>query len=319
MNMELEKGLLSVIIPVYNVAPYLAKCLDSVLSQTYMNLEIIIIDDGSTDGSGQICDVYQAENKQILTFHVEHGGTSRARNLGMYHARGEYIGFVDGDDYIDLDMYEDMLFEMEDDSVDIVTCGRYVSYPVETHMRERLGYSAAKRIRINNEKAIEELLKCIRFSFSVCDKVFRRKLFDHVVFPEGRTCEDVPVTYMLFKKCRNVVHCGKPKYHNYHRENSTSRHDFYYRRVDQALFAGDICKDIRTVYPRLAKQAEAMYVEHIVCTIQCIRGCKHRHKYKQIERRLVSALRHMSIWILSNPNITQEKKWEYMSEIINVY
>lgn len=317
--MELIKGLLSVIIPVYNVAPYLTKCLDSVLSQTYRNLEIIIVDDGSTDDSKRICDEYQKENKQIVTFHVEHGGTSRARNLGLHYARGEYIGFVDGDDYLDLDMYEDMLLEMEDSTVDIVTCGRYVSFPDEKHMRDRLGYSSAKRIRINNQEAIEELLKCIRFSFSVCDKVFRRKLFDNVIFPEGRTCEDVPVTYMLFKKSRNIVHCGKPKYHNYHRENSSSRHDFYYRRVDQALFAGAICKDVRTAYPCLKKRAEAMYVEHLVCTIQCIKNCGHRHKYRQIERRLVGALRHMSIWILSNPNITQERKWEYLSEIISVY
>ncbi len=315
--MAFEKGVLSVIIPVYNVAPYLAKCIESVLCQTYPNIEIIVVDDGSTDGSGKICDMYDQKNGRIMVFHVKHGGTSRARNLGICHARGEYIGFVDGDDFIDADMYENMLHEMQDDTVDIVTCGRYLTGPSEHYMRDQLMYSSAKRFRANNEEAVEELLKCRYFSFSVCDKVFRRRLFNNIIFPEGRTCEDLDVTYKLFKKSRNVVHCGKPKYHNYQRYDSTSRKTFFYRRIDLVLFAGKIYNDVRVVYPAFAKQAEALYIEYIACTIRNIRRCENRYVYKTLEKKLVHALRRMSIRILRNPCISQDKKKEYFLKMIN--
>lgn len=316
-NRETVKGLLSVIIPIYNIEPYLRKCLDSVLGQTYSNIEIIIVDDGSTDGSGKICDIYQQENKQISVYHVRHGGTARARNLGLCYARGEYLGFVDGDDSIDADMYESMLSEMEDDSIDIVTCGRYISYPAKKHTSPRLKYSSSKRMRVNNKEAMEELLKGVLFSFSVCDKAFRSKLFYNITFPEGRTCEDIPVAYQLFAKSRYVVHCGQPKYHNYHRDNSSSRCDFYYRRIDQALFAGEIYKNIKTDYPCLIKQAEALYIEYIVCVLRGIRVCHDRNKYRKIEKRLQSALRRMSIKILYNPYILPDKKWEYFCQMVN--
>lgn len=315
-ELQFEQSLLSVVIPVYNVAPCLSKCIDSVLQQTYTNIEIIIVDDGSTDGSGQICDEFDRKNKQITVFHVEHGGTSRARNIGVCNARGEYIGFVDGDDFVDLDMYEDMLREMKS-SVDIVTCGRYIIYPKEKHRSNGLAYFCSKAVTMNNVEAVEELLKCKnkRFSFSVCDKVFRRKLFDNVLFPVGRTCEDLPVSYTLFTKSRNIVHIGAPKYYNYHRDGSSSRRDFFYRRVDQALFAGEIYKDVAGRYPHLTMQAEALYVEYIFYTIRCIKTCSHRLKYQAVEKKLRKALLHMSIRILCNPCIERGKKWVYLSEI----
>ena len=101
--------MISVIVPVYNVEPYLRKCLDSILAQTYRNLEILVIDDGSTDGSGRICDEYAGRDERIKVFHTENHGLSCARNLGLDNANGEWIGFVDSDDWIEPDMYEVLL------------------------------------------------------------------------------------------------------------------------------------------------------------------------------------------------------------------
>lgn len=315
-ELQFEQGLLSVVIPVYNIAPYLSKCIDSVLHQTYTNIEIIIVDDGSTDDSGQICDEFQRKNRQITVFHVEHGGTSRARNMGVCNARGEYIGFIDGDDFIDPDMYEDMLCEMTP-SVDIVACGVYVNFPKGKHRSSGLTHVCSKTVTMSNVEAVEELLKCKnkRISFSVCDKVFRTKLFENILFPVDRTCEDLPVSYTLLTKSRNIVHIGAPKYHYYQRDESTSRHDFYYRRVDEVLFAGEIYKDVTGRYPQLTMQAEALYVDYIVYVIRCIKTCSHRLKYQPVEKRLRKALFHMSIRILCNPRIEWDKKWMYLSEI----
>lgn len=129
-----EEGMISVIIPVYNVEPYLRKCLDSVICQTYRNLDIIVVDDGSTDDSGQICDEYQNMDDRIRVFHKKNEGLSSARNLGLQYVKGEYIGFVDSDDFIDEDMYESMLHEMKED-VDIVICGRRICFPKEMHQK----------------------------------------------------------------------------------------------------------------------------------------------------------------------------------------
>lgn len=304
---QYEKKLISIIVPVYNVEPYLRKCLDSIINQTYQNLDIIIVDDGSTDGSGQICDYYQSADRRIRVFHKKNEGLSSARNLGLQHAKGEFIGFVDSDDFIDLDMYESMLHEMDDD-VDIVTCGRYICFPKEKHCKGRLAYFMAKRIKMNNVTAVEEFLKHEIISFSVCDKVFRKEVLEGAIFPYKRGCEDIPVTYKTIVKCRNIVNLGKPKYHNFHRDESLSRQEFYYRKIDYVIFTGEICKDIAIKYPYLLMQAEALYIMCVLDTIKMIQTCQNRLLYKDLENRLLKILRYMSIRILHNSFILPEKK-----------
>lgn len=307
--MKYEEGLLSVIIPVYNTELYVRKCLESVINQTYPHLDIIVVDDGSTDGGGKICDEYQKADKRIRVFHKKNEGASSARNLGLHYAKGEFIGFVDSDDFIDLDMYESMLYEMEDD-VDIVVCGRRISFPKGVHQKSRFAYGNPKRIKMSNITAMESLLKHTNVSFSVCDKVFRRQLFKGVKFPYKRLSEDIPVTYKMIAKSRNVVHLGKSKYNNFHRNDSTSRQEFYYRQIDYVLFVGKICKDIPNQYPQLLMQAEALYVLCTFSMIRKIQSCQNRLQYQDIEKRLLKVLWHMYGCILHNSFILSPKKWE---------
>lgn len=305
--MKYKERLLSIIIPVYNVEPYVSKCLESVRNQTYPYLDIIIVDDGSTDGSGQICDFYQKIDKRIRVFHKKNGGSSSARNLGLRYAKGEFIGFVDSDDFIDLDMYESMLHEMTGD-VDIVICSRYINYPKEKHCRDRVAFHTSKHVEMDNITAIEEFLKHERLSFGVYDKVYRRELFQSVSFPVGRVSEDIPVVYTLLKKCKKVVHIGKPKYHNFHRDGSISRQGFYPRKIDHALFMGQVCKDVAEKYPQLLMQAEALYLTHVCRTIRRIQSCSERFQYGEMEKRLIKVLCHMCIRFLRNPCISNERK-----------
>ncbi len=125
--------MISVIVPVYNVEPYLAGCLDSILSQTYRDLEILLIDDGSTDRGGTICDEYAAKDPRIRVFHTENRGLSAARNRGLDEAKGEYVGFVDSDDRIDPDMFEYLLEAAERTGADVTECGVFVEYPTGEH------------------------------------------------------------------------------------------------------------------------------------------------------------------------------------------
>ena len=183
--------MLSVIIPVYNVEPYLEKCLDSVLKQTYKDMEILIIDDGSTDRSGAISDEYAAKDSRIRVFHTENRGLSAARNLGLDNAVGGYIGFVDSDDWIEPDMYEVLLKKAEETGADIVECGVFKEYPDKTveHQRpDRVMYKIeAIRALVNRE-----------LSNSVWNKVWVKSCYFNIRFPEGRLYEDVAITYRIF-------------------------------------------------------------------------------------------------------------------------
>lgn len=117
--------MISVIVPVYNIEHYISECLESILNQTYTDLQIIIIDDGSTDGSGKICDEYAKKDKRIQVIHTDNYGPGHARKEGLQYARGEYVGFVDGDDRIQPQMYEELLREIEETGADFVHFGYF--------------------------------------------------------------------------------------------------------------------------------------------------------------------------------------------------
>ena len=121
-----NKGLISVIVPVYNVRKYIEKCIYSIINQTYKNLEIIIIDDGSTDGSETLCDKFKDKDQRVIVLHQKNSGQSRARNKGLEIASGEYIGFVDADDWIDNDFFEKLIEKSEKEDLDMCVCNRKI-------------------------------------------------------------------------------------------------------------------------------------------------------------------------------------------------
>ena len=157
-NME-GLPLISIIIPVYNVNEYLEKCLCSVCGQTYKNLEIIVVDDGSTDGSGEICDMFAETDSRIKVIHQVNKGQSCARNEGLTIARGEYIGFVDSDDWIDPDMYEFLYHLLVDNDADISVCAHYI----ETTTRTKVRYSSGTLTSFSSDEAIRALV-CLLYT-----------------------------------------------------------------------------------------------------------------------------------------------------------
>lgn len=298
---------LSIIIPIYNTEKYLGKCIDSILDQTYRDYELILVDDGSIDGSGQICDAYQKADKRIKVFRKKNEGAASARNLGLQYAKGEFIGFVDSDDYIAADMYES-LFKCLEDDVDIVTCGRCHVYPSKIRKSKQKKLCAHTKMKYSTEQAIEELLRGELFSYGVYDKIYRKELFDDIRFPRGRVSEDLPVTYALFKKCRNVVNIGEAKYYQFRREDSITRIDFFPRRIDNVLFHRDILEDIKKEYPQFSDIAEANYINSVVRRIGEIRESKDRVLYMELEKRLIKVLKRMQVRIVFNKFLNQQQK-----------
>ena len=207
--------MISVIVPVYNVEPYLRKCLDSIVNQTYSDLEILVIDDGSTDGCGKICDEYVERDERVKVFHTENRGLSCARNLGLDEAKGEWIGFVDSDDWIEPDMYEALLKRAEETGADVVECGVYLEYQnkIEERKRKDSQYSGMESVRM--------LLRW-ELSDAVWDKLWKKECFSFTRFPEGRIFEEYATTYRLFLDANCISTIAGSKYHYLQRKGSLS-------------------------------------------------------------------------------------------------
>lgn len=208
--------LISVIVPVYNVKDYVGRCLDSICNQTYTNLEIIVIDDGSVDGSGEFCDAYAQKDARIKVLHYENGGLSAARNRGLDMATGEFIGFVDSDDWIDTDMYEFLYKLLKTEEADISICSHYLEKTDKTKVK----YSSDKLLGLIPRDAIRLLVEDNIIRNFAWDKLYRRSLFEGLRFPQGRYFEDMAVMYRIFYRARKIVMKGYPKYHYMIREDS---------------------------------------------------------------------------------------------------
>lgn len=209
--------MISIIVPVYNVEPYLRKCLDSIINQTYRDLEILIIDDGSTDGSGAICDEYKVDER-VKVFHTDNRGLSAARNLGLDNAVGDWIGFVDSDDWIEPDMYSSLIKRAEETGADVVECGCYTDFATTSNKHPSLQRT------VSDKEAVEALIRD-EIRTQVWNKIWKRHLFAEIRFPEGRSFEDVATTYKLI---RGATVTGVPEahYHWIQRESSISQsHD----------------------------------------------------------------------------------------------
>lgn len=176
--------MISVIVPVFNVEPYLRQCIDSILNQTYSDLEVLLIDDGSPDRCGEICDEYAKRDQRVRVFHTENGGLSAARNLGLSEARGDYIGFVDSDDWIESDMYEILLGRIEETGADISICGIWnvSNDSKKAHVFTEIVYTRTEAL---------ELLIDGEINNGVWNKLYCCKLFKNARFPEGMTSEDI--------------------------------------------------------------------------------------------------------------------------------
>lgn len=189
---------ISVIIPIYNVEAYLPRCLDSVINQTYKDLEIILVDDGSPDRCGEICDEYAAKDPRIKVIHKKNGGLSDARNAGIDAATGEYITHVDSDDYVGERYVELMYNAAEKYGADIVQ-SRYTS------VHEELGTASGETAVMTGEEAFKDLLLFGKTVVSAVSKLYRTRLFDNIRYPKGRINEDSLTTYKLLLLADKVV------------------------------------------------------------------------------------------------------------------
>lgn len=210
----------SVIIPVYNVQTYLARCLDSIINQTYSNLEIIIVDDGSTDGSAQIAQEYAMKDDRIKLISKDNGGLSSARNCGLNHANGNIISFIDSDDWLYHDAYANIVSCFNSHDVDLVMFKGKPVYGFEDKID-----SAIKNIKILTQQDFADIIfgtKNRKGTISCWNKVYKTKLLEDIRFVEGVINEDIYFNYLVYKKIKNIAYIDAEYYYYFQRTDSLS-------------------------------------------------------------------------------------------------
>ena len=257
--------LISIVIPVYNVKEYLTQCFQSIVLQTYRNLEILIIDDGSSDGSKEICDIWEKKDKRIKVIHKKNGGLSDARNVGINNASGKYISFVDSDDYIALDMIEYLYNLLCNNDAQIAVCQKSNVSESGNEIENRK-LKQDKLICGNNacmrEFFINETINTVAWG-----KLYLLSIFKDIRYPIGKYHEDIFTTYKLIAKCEKIAVGKECKYYYRWRKNGISKGTFSKKHLDS--IEGAILRKnfINSNYPELLIFAEANI---IYASNQCI-------------------------------------------------
>jgi glycosyltransferase involved in cell wall biosynthesis len=261
-----SQPLISVVIPVYNVKKYMKRCLDGVLAQTYKNLEIILVDDGSTDGSAKICDDYFKKDKRVVVFHKPNGGLSSARNYGVRSSNGKYVTFIDSDDSVDEDYVETLYNIIVKYKVKLAICSHRVIYENRTPIDMSTGESGA----LESKLVLKRLLYADGIDISSWAKMFAREILIPHPFPEGRNFEDAATTYLYVDSVDKVGLNSVPKYNYYIRKKSISNANFTKMKMDLITSTTEMHDYICEKYPRMKAAAERRLMYAYLSTLRQI-------------------------------------------------
>lgn len=216
----MNNDIISVVVPVYKVEEYLSTCIESIIRQTYKSLEIILVDDGSPDNCGKICDEYAIKDKRIRVFHKQNGGLSDARNFGISVATGKYIAFIDSDDFISDDFFEVLLREVEANDCDIAECGVFKFSNEQSLCLE--SSEDTNKVMTSDAWLVETRMKDF-ISVIACNKIYKRTLFHDIQYPVGRKFEDEATTYKLVYRAKKIARTTKKMYFYRQREGSITQ------------------------------------------------------------------------------------------------
>ncbi len=295
--------LISVIVPIYGVEKYLDKCVQSIVDQTYQKLEIILVDDGSKDGCGRMCDEWADKDKRIRVIHKENGGLSDARNAGYAIARGEYISFIDSDDCISPDFYQTLKSAMEETGAEIAECGtRYIDENGGC-IKERSTQEGC----FDRTTALKMLIREKGFYQTVWNKLYQREVIGGLLFEKGRYNEDEFWTYQVFDKATKIVGVAKPMYDYLQRGSSIIGVGYNLRRLDglEALHARAQYFDKDEELCWVARQAFQMScLWHLQSVLRYVEGETKRATAKDIVKLLKSTQK------LKSKELTLTKKYK---------
>jgi glycosyltransferase involved in cell wall biosynthesis len=280
--------LISILVPVYNSEEYLVECLTSILNQSIRDIEVIIVDDGSIDQSLEICKKMEENDKRIIVISQDNRGPSVARNVGLRIAKGQYIGFVDSDDWIDRDMYEILLSNLIEYETDIAICGYYTVYGINDI---RYRHCGTRKVLMNSIEMLQEYIDWNLIGAAVWSKLYKRELFENVRFPEdlkGR--EDAFVMPRLLGTAKKGIHIGSPKYHYRIRVNSIYRKKFDLSKLSWLRVEKNLVEYLQESYPSLVNSVTFLYPYAIIDLLKDINESNVLEKYNDVYWSLLKRL-----------------------------
>lgn len=292
--------MISVIVPIYNAEEYLSRCLDSICNQSFKDLEIILIDDGSTDSSLSICNDYMKKDSRIKVFSQKNSGVSSTRNVGIKQANGEYITFVDSDDFIENDMYECLLRNIKSNDYDVSSC---LMNEILINEKEKLRQGNGEKIILNNN---DDIMKCYFGNFimdvSLNNKLFKRKVINNIFLNERISInEDKLFIYYILKKSKKIIHENTYKYYYYKHNGSASTQKYSDKYNDIITVSNIIKNDAIKSYPQLYNNIMAFelisYMNYYRILLKRTNKNEYNNKKKKIRNIIISLYKNLNIKI----------------------
>ena len=316
----MESPLITIIVPVYNTKDYLRDCLKSLKNQTYKNLEILLIDDGSTDGSPSILKKYKELDSRAKVILKKNGGLSSARNVGLDHAKGKYIFFLDSDDYLELDAIEYLFKLIQKTKSPISICSHYEKRPPKENLKDfNRNHLETKKLSV--EVALKQMLNEQGFMLSAWGKLYsatifkKTKSYERIRFPENVLHEDVGTTYKTFLRVRElnknagIVFGARPEYIYNIRKTSITNQGFNNKKLELITMTDRMCDDIDRTFPDL-KNTTNLRRLHARFSIlrQIIQKTHKTEKDKKLENSLIHFIKEHEEWITKNPESAKRDK-----------
>lgn len=287
----MNEPLISVIVPIYNAGKYLEKCIQSISNQSYHNIELLLIDDGSQDNSFEICNKWKDKDNRIKIIVKQNGGAASARNVGLEHALGEYISFVDSDDWLDQRMFSEMIRIMLKENADILEIPIYKTSD-EALISDNLDGNI---FVFDSMVALKELILERRFHQTPCNKLYKRSIIGNIRFIEGKYIDDEYWTYKIFANAEKIV--NYQKYYYYYRQHNKSAmgRAFNEGRFDALDALEERCMFIDKKHPELWIYAYDSYVGTCYYLLQCLYRNKEFDKFEKYKENTIYRIKSVSL------------------------
>ena len=294
-----EEKLVSIIIPIYNVEKYLKRCLDSAVNQTHKNVEILLINDGSTDDSGAICDEYAKKDKRVKVIHKKNEGVAIARNVGLDNAKGEYITFIDSDDCVSSDYVSYLLSILLSNQSTIACCNFEYIYIGETDQYVIKENDKELLTIYNNKEALEDLLYQKDIDTSPWGKLYKREVFANIRFPNGKIYEDFGTIYKTIMNSEKIIYSNQKKYFYLVHNSSITGKEFTSKDFDMIELSRILEKDIMNKYPEMSSAVNSRIINMDFYFIRRMDKNQYKMQYddivKDIKRRRFELLKDKKI------------------------
>ena len=301
----LNQDLISIVIPVYNVEKYLERCLQSVVDQTYKDIEIILVDDGSTDESKIICDLYESNDSRIKVIHKENGGLSDARNAGIDIAKGKYISFIDSDDYVEKDYIKSMYDAIKKDNSDISVSLHVIKYE---NGKTKFKFENQCDKIVNAKQALEMMLYDDGLDLSAWGKLYKTVFFNNIKFPKGRIFEDAATTYKLMDKAEKISLVNQYLYNYMIRNNSISSGKFNEKKMDLISSTKEMSDFVSQKYPDLQRACDRRLMYAYLSTITQLAKSNEQKKYCDLKKELMTYIKKNGRKVLADKNIPKRDR-----------